>query len=46
MGSKSFAILSRGNICGIELELAEVLFYSVSFEKFSLGYSVPSFSSF
>ena len=35
----SFAISSSTNNCGIKLEIAEVLFVSVSTEKFSLGYS-------
>ena len=41
-----FAISSSGNICGIKLGIAEVLFVSVSSKSFSLGYSVPGISSF
>ena len=34
-----------GNICGIKLEIAEVLLVSVSSESFSLGYSLSGILS-
>ena len=40
-----YAISSSGNISGVKLEIAEVLFVSVSSESFSLGYSTSSVSS-
>ena len=39
-------ISSYGNILGIEYGIAEVLFGSVSFQSFSLGYSAPAVSLF
>ena len=41
-----YAISSSGNISGVKLEIAEVLFVSVSSESFSLGYSASGILSF